>query len=76
MKKPIKFRPELFWDIDVKTLDPDKYPRYVIERVLDLGDMPEVRWLLHYYPATLIKEILRNSKAISHKSKALWSLVI
>lgn len=73
--KPIKFRPELFWDIDVKKLDPDKYPVYIMERILDLGDMKEVKWMSKYYPLNKIKQVVNHSRVISEKSKALWTQV-
>jgi len=51
MTKPtIKFRQSLFWDVDPKTIDPEKHSRYIIERILDLGEPEEVRWLFHQYP--------------------------
>lgn len=76
-KKPvIKFRQTLFWDVDPKTIDPQRHARYVIERVLDFGDEKEVRWLVHYYPPRLIKKTLHEPRSPLHeKSKTLWSLV-
>lgn len=75
-KKLMKFRPELFWDIDPKTIDPQKHAKYIIERVLELGDMPEVKWVAHYYPSGLIRNILQKSRVVNNKSKNLWSAVI
>ncbi|MBM3313257.1 hypothetical protein FJY70_01530 [candidate division WOR-3 bacterium] len=36
----------LFWDADQSKLDVRRPARYIICRVLDYGDSPEVRWLL------------------------------
>ncbi len=74
-KKVMKFRPELFWDVDVKTIDPKKHARYIIERILDFGDLGEVRWAAHYYPHELITKTMRESRVIDDKSRMLWSLV-
>lgn len=76
-KKPvIKFRQTLFWDVDPKTIDPQRHARYIIERVLDFGDEREVRWLVHHYPPGIIKKTLREPRSPLHdKSKILWSLV-
>ena len=71
----MRFRPSLFWDVDPKTIDPKKHARYIIERVLDFGHAPEVRWLAHFYPFSLIQETLKHSRVLHKKSKALWSLV-
>ena len=75
IKKVIKFRPELFWDVDAKTIDPKKHAQYIIERILDFGDLEEMRWIAHYYPRKLIIETMRESRVVDDKSKMLWSLV-
>ncbi len=73
--KPIKFRRSLFWDIDPSNLDPNKYPDYIIERILDYGEINEFKWMAHYYSAEKIKNVMRNSRVVSDRSKALWSMV-
>jgi len=78
-KKPLKqppFRQTLFWDVDPKTIDPERHARYIIERVLDFGNDDEVRWLFRHYPYTFIREVLDRSRVIHEKSKKLWSLVL
>lgn len=75
-KKVIKFRPELFWDVDPATINPQKHAKYIIERILELGDVSEVKWLTHYYPFSLIRTTLNTSRVVSNKSKNLWSMAI
>lgn len=75
-KKPtIPFRQSLFWDVDPKTIDPEKNAVYVIERMLDFGTDDEMRWLVKRYPATLIREVVHTSRVLQPKSRALWELV-
>ena len=74
-KKVIKFRPDLFWDVDVGTIDPQKNAQYIIERILDFGNDRDVRWMAYYYPRATIKRIVQKSRVIHGKSKNLWSLV-
>jgi len=78
MTKPtIKFRQSLFWDVDPKTIDPEKHSRYIIERILDLGEPEEVRWLFHQYPQNEIKRVMNLPRSqVQDKSKALWSLLL
>ncbi len=75
-KKVIKFRPELFWDVDPETLDPDKHAEYIIERVLDFGTDGEVKWMWNYYPKELIANVVRNSRAIFPFTRSLWNQLI
>ena len=75
--RPIKFRQSLFWDVDPKTIDPQKHGRYIIERMLNSGTMDELRWMFRTYPKALIRETLNRPRAqVDAKSKALWSLVL
>ena len=71
----MKFRPELFWDVDPKTIDPKKHARYIIERVLDFGNDSEVRWMAHYYAPITIRLATQRSRVLHNKTKSLWSLV-
>lgn len=73
-KKPkmIHFRPELFWDVDPKTIDPKKHARYVIERILDFGNDREARWLYQSYPHSLIYDVATHSRIVHNQSKILW----
>ena len=71
----MKFRQELFWDVDPKTINFKKHARYVIERILDFGNEEELRWLGRHYSRLLIKETIRKSRVLDPKSKSLWVLV-
>lgn len=74
-KEIMPFRRSLFWDVDPKTIDPEKHAEYIIERVLDFGDAHEVRWMAGYYPNRLIKKVVRESRVLHDKSRNLWELV-
>jgi len=42
-----------FWDVDPKTIDPEKHAKYIIERVMDFGNDQEARWIYKRYPRCL-----------------------
>lgn len=69
----MKFRQSLFWDIDVSKLDPDRYPEYVIDRILEHGMNEELNWMIANYPQSLINKVLDNPRRGSPFSKALWA---
>ncbi len=71
----MEFRQSLFWDVNPKTIDPEKHAKYIIERILDLGNEKEVHWVSHHYPLSLIQDIVKHSRVLHDKSRALWSLV-
>lgn len=75
IKKIIKFRQELFWDVDPKTIDPKKHARYIIERIVDFGNDKEAKWLYYFYPHSLINKTVTRSRSILPQSKALWQAI-
>ncbi|MBI4050410.1 MAG: hypothetical protein HY396_00320 [Candidatus Doudnabacteria bacterium] len=74
-KKVIRFRRSLFWDVDPKTIDPKKHARYVIERILDFGNDSDVKWMWGYYPVSLIRDVVLNSRGLNKQTRALWTLL-
>lgn len=63
-----------FWDIDPAHLDVDEYPVYVIERLLEYGDLPSVRWMLRHFPREEVVAVLQASRRLSPLSGNFWAL--
>ena len=73
----MKFRQSLFWDTNPEWIDTEKNARYIIERVLDLGELDEVGWLFKTYPKEEIKRVMNLPRSqVSLKSKSLWTLLL
>lgn len=65
-----------FWDINPAELDVSARPRYVIERLLEYGDFPEIRWLLGRFSREEIVETVRKSRALSLRSANFWMQIM
>ena len=74
--KVIKFRQSLFWDVNPKNIDPKKNAQYIIERILDLGNDKEVKWLWDYYSKFLLKKVVKKSRCLRSRTKTLWTLLL
>lgn len=74
--KYMRLRKALFWDVNPATIDLKKNAQYVIERVLDLGNDEEVRWLWKQYDKQLLKDVVVRSRSLRPKSKTLWTLML
>lgn len=72
----MKFRQTLFWDTNPKKIDVKKNAQYIIERVADLGNDKEARWVLDFYNKKLIKKVITKSRSVRPRTKALWSLFL
>ena len=71
-----RLRGSLFWDVDPKTIDTKKHSIYIIERVLEFGRDPEVRWVWQSYQPALLKKVVNNSRVLSPKTRSLWTLLL
>ncbi len=70
------FDKRIFWDVDTDNIDYDKYFRYVIERVFERGDVPDIRNCRRYYGDEKVKEVLLNAKFLPEVTMYLASAVI
>lgn len=62
-----------FWDINPAELDVAAHPRYVIERLLEYGDFPELRWLFANFDREKIIETLKRSRRLSRRRAVFWA---
>ncbi|MBU4298826.1 hypothetical protein KJ636_02190 [Patescibacteria group bacterium] len=71
-----EFLRKYFWDINFKKLDAEKYPYYVIERILEYGDEKAVKWMMDNFRKSQIKHTLMKRRGISKKSAVYWALIL
>ena len=64
----------LFWDIDVESFDPQAYPRYAIERVLEYGDEEDVAWMRRIFREEQIVDVVRTDRHLTPLSANFWAL--
>ncbi len=73
--KPI-FHKRIFWDVDFENLDYDKKAKFVIERVFERGDVPDIRNCRRYYGDEKVSEVLLNAKFLPEIRMYLAAAVI
>jgi hypothetical protein len=52
----LKIRPSLFWDVDKNLLTEENNRTFIIERVINLGNLAEWNGIVNYYGLDIIKE--------------------
>jgi hypothetical protein len=52
----LKIRPSLFWDVDKNLLTEENNRTFIIERVINLGNLAEWNEIVNYYGLDIIKE--------------------
>ena len=60
----------LFWDVE--NIDAKKNAKFVIGRVLSLGDEKDFRWALKNYGEKKMKEVFLLPGSLDKKSNSFW----
>ena len=71
-----QFNRRIFWDINFDNLDYDAKASFIIERVFERGDVPDIRACRRYYGDLKIKQVLTNAKWLSLKTICLACAVL
>jgi nicotinamide mononucleotide adenylyltransferase len=71
-----KFNKRIFWDVNFDALDYEKKASFIIERVFERGDVPDIRNCRRYYGDERIREALTNAKWLSLTTIYLASAVL
>jgi len=71
-----EFLRPLFWDVDFDRLRVPGHERYIIERILELGDDAAVRWMFRRFSQDQIVQTLRRSRSLSRKSAPFWADIL
>jgi hypothetical protein len=70
---PERFR-SLFWETALENINLKTHGRYIMEKVLEFGDLDAFCWLRDIYPGWQIRETLLLSRNLSEKSRSFWSI--
>lgn len=62
-----------FWDVNPKNVNPSVNPTYVINRLLDKGDLEAARWTLKHFPRQYIIETFQTKRDFSPSTALFWS---
>ena len=65
-----------FWDVDFSELDVEKDDSFIIRRLFEVGDLPEMQWLLKSYSLEQLRTQLKTCRTLSPKSATFWSLAL
>ena len=78
MEMPTNIPPSLykfFWDVNPQKVNPAEKPYFVIQRLLDKGNLEAVRWIREHFKPTIIQKTLRDYRDFSLRSASFWGLL-
>ena len=64
---------KFFWDVRAENVNPSVHPHYVINRLLDKGNMEAARWVLKNFSRETIIETLRTIRDFSPWNGVFWA---
>lgn len=68
------FVKKYLWDVPEEKLSTKDHANFIIERVLEYGDIDSLDWLQREYPKEKIIEVLKKSNKLSRNTGNLYSL--
>ena len=66
----------LFWDMDLDRFDVDRSSSLVIERIIQLGTLPEWRATQQYFGMERFLEVATRSKQLSERERDFTRLFV
>jgi len=63
-----------FWDVDPSHLESAIHATFVIERLLDKGDLWALGWLRKTFSQEQIIRVIKNTRSLSPRSARFWVL--
>lgn len=71
---PVEFK-KYFWDTSLENIDLEVNKIYIIERLLEHGDLSACRWLIKTYSKKDLISTLKTSRNLSAKSANFWAIL-
>lgn len=68
---PVELK-KYFWDCDFKELTIEKYPKFIIERILNYGKEKEIKWLRENIEEDYFKNVALTSRRLDRKTANYW----
>ncbi len=63
-----QLNPTIFWDVDIRGLDPQTNKRLIIERVFSLGELHEMKKLIGFYGNDEVLKVLCDLPCLDPKT--------
>jgi hypothetical protein len=68
---PEQFSP-FFWDVPFASLSIEQHRRFIIERLLNEGDLPAVQWVIKHYGMDNIRQVVCEARGLNRMTARFW----
>jgi hypothetical protein len=70
------FLKKYFWDVDFSDLNKKNHSKFIIERILEYGDIKGMNWMRKEFKLSQIKNVVQTSRNLSRKSANYWQIIL
>jgi len=70
-----QINPTYFWDINIDNIDESKSKRLIIERIINLGNLQEIKQVINHYGKYEVTKTICNLNHLDPKTLNFFSLV-
>lgn len=64
-----------YWDCDFHTLSLQEHDFFIIERILNYGNMDSVKWLFSTFSRARVRDVVAKSRNLNRKTGNYWNIV-
>lgn len=68
-----KLSPQLFWDVEMSSIDANTHADFIIVRVMERGTLEDVKTVWAHYGPSKIQDSLVTAPSLSHKTIAFFA---
>ena len=65
-----------FWDVAFEELEIKKHSFLIIKRVLDRGNLSDIRWLVKTYGKNAIKKVVMETRDLARPTGNFWADIL
>jgi len=71
-----EFLRSYFWDVAFEELEVKKHAFLIIKRILDRGNLSDIRWLIKTYGKDEIKRVVMETKDLARPTGNFWADIL
>lgn len=65
-----------FWDVDFENVSIQRFPHFIMSRLMEHGDELAFRFLLHTFSREELRTTLTTSRSLSRRSRRFWAILL
>lgn len=65
-----------FWDVEFEKMELTKNSQFIVKRVLDRGNLYDIRWLIKTFGKNEIKKVVMGTRDLARPTGNFWADIL